>query len=178
MTDTTSVQRVSEPCIAADLRHMTARWDDSDARVVLYALLASPLYPSLRAMMYVRASQWAWRRHLRVVAHFLKARAIRTAGVEVHPAAKIGPGFAFSHSVGIVIGHEVSAGKNLVVRHGVTLGHGGRLPGQPKIGDNVRIGAGAKVLGGVTIGDDALVGANAVVLADVADRQTVVGIWK
>ena len=157
---------------------MTGRWDDSDRRVVLRSLLMSPLYPSLRAVMYVRASQWAWHRGARPLAHLLKARAIRTASVEVHPGAQIGPGFALVHGLGVVVGHEVVAGRDLVLHQGVTLGHGGRHQGQPHLGDGVRIGAGAKVLGPIRIGDGARIGANAVVLADVAPGQTVVGVWK
>jgi serine O-acetyltransferase len=95
----------------------------------------------------------------------------------VHPAARIGPGLAFVHSAGIVVGHEVVAGRNLMLFHGVTLGHGAR-DGQPTIGDNVRIYANASVLGGISIGRDVTIGANAVVLSDVDDGRTVVGVWK
>ena len=91
---------------------------------------------------------------------------MRTAGAELHPAAQIGPGFALVHSVRIVIGHEVRAGRDLVYQ-GVTIGHGGAGEGQPTLGDGVRIGAGAKVLATIRSGDGARVGANAVVLADV-----------
>ena len=84
-------------------------------------------------MVTVRASMWAYRRGYRVLAHLLKARAIRSAGVEVHPAAQIGPGFAFVHSVGIVVGAEVVAGKDLVLHQGVTLGNRGSAAGQPTI---------------------------------------------
>lgn len=107
---------------------MTARWDDPDVVVIMRALMQSPAYPSLLAMMYVRASQWSWNRGWRLVAHLLKARAIRIAGIEVHPASVIGPGFAFLHGVGIVVGHEVVAGRDLVLYQGVTLGHGAEGP--------------------------------------------------
>jgi serine O-acetyltransferase len=100
-------------------------------------------------------------------------------GIEVHPASTIGAGFALVHGVGVVIGAEVTAGSNLVVYQGVTLGHGADVSrGQPRIGDNVRIGAGAKVLGPCAIGDGARIGANAVVLSDVPPGRTVVGVWK
>ena len=158
---------------------MTAAWDASPWLTVVRAVILCPFYPSLRAMMWVRAGMWLWRRPGgRLMAHWCKARAIRAAGVEVHPGAAIGPGFAFVHSVGIVVGKDVVAGRNLVVYQGVTIGDGGRGPGQAKIGDGVRIGAGAKVLGPVTIGDGARIGANAVVIADVPAGSTVVGIWK
>lgn len=156
---------------------MTAAWDAPPWRVVVGAALRSPLYPSLLAMFLVRGSMWAHRNHLVVVAHFLKARAVAFAGVEVHPAATIGPGFALVHSVGIVVGRDVVAGRDLVLHQGVTLGNAGAKRGQPTLGDGVRIGAGAKVLGPVHVGDGARIGANALVLADVPPHHRVQGIW-
>jgi serine O-acetyltransferase len=91
--------------------------------------------------------------------------------------ARIGPGFAFVHSVGIVVGRDVVAGRDLVLHRGVTLGNASQTPGQPHLGDRVRIGAGAKIPGPVHVGDDARIGANAVVLADVPAGSSVVGTW-
>jgi serine O-acetyltransferase len=155
---------------------MTAQYDASTPRVVLRCLAMCPFYPSVRAMFYVRMSQHAWQHGHRLLAHWLKARAISVAGVEIHPASRIGPGFAFVHSVGIVIGEQVTAGRNLYMHQGVTIGGLGN--GQPRLGDDVGIGAGAKVLGNIRIGDRARIGANAVVLADVEPDTTVVGTWK
>ena len=161
-----------------DLRHMTAAWDQSPTRLLIGSLARVPFYPRFGAVISHRAAAWCWAHGLRPVALWLQASSIRSAGAEIHPAALLGPGFAIIHSVGIVIGHEVVAGKNLVVYQGVTLGHTGTGPGQPRIGDNVRIGAGAKVLGPVHIGDGAWIGANAVVLADVPAEAVATGIWR
>jgi serine O-acetyltransferase len=161
-----------------DLRQMTAAWEMSPSRVVARTAVRLPLYPRLRVVVYFRASAWCWTHGLRPLALWLQAWSIRAGGAEIHPAAELGPGFAIIHSVGIVIGHEVVAGENLVVYQGVTLGHTGQSEGQPRIGDNVRIGAGAKVLGPVTIGDKAWIGANAVVLGDVPPGVTVGGVWR
>lgn len=140
-----------EPFLAvltADLRHMTATWDATRMGVLLAAGVRLPTYPAIGTMIRFRLSQAAYRSAaLRPLAHWLKARSIRLSGAELHPAATIGPGFALVHSVGIVVGHEVRAGRELVLFHGVTLGNGGQRPGQPHLGDRVRIGAGAKVLG-------------------------------
>ena len=166
-------------CLVVDLRHATAAWDAPPWRIVVGALTRTPFQPAIGAMILFRLGQAAYpRRATRPLAHWCKARAIRIAGAELHPAAQIGPGFALVHSVGIVIGHEVVAGRDLVVYQGATIGHGGAGQGQPTIGDGVRIGAGAKVLGPIHIGDGARIGANAVVLADVPSGQTVVGVWK
>jgi serine O-acetyltransferase len=164
--------------LVRDLRHMTAAWDASPSRVVLGALVRWPLYPRIGAVVTYRAASWCWGRGLRPLALWLQASSIRSSGAEIHPAARIGPGFAVIHSVGIVVGHEVVAGDNLVLYQGVTLGHTGTGEGQPSIGDNVRIGAGAKVLGPVTIGDGAWVGANAVVLGDVPAGTVATGTWR
>ena len=169
---------MSKSAVVADMRHMNADWNASAPLVAIHSLPKILLQPRFRALLYVRTSQWAWRRKAtRPLAYLFQARAIRAGGLEIHPAATIGPGLQIAHSVGIVVGHEVVAGRDLVLYQGVTLGH--RLgPGQPTIGDRVRIGAGAKVLGPITIGDDVTIGANAVVLADVPTGSTVVGVWK
>jgi len=161
-----------------DLRHMTASWEMSRARVLLRTAIRLPLYPRLRVVIAYRLSAWCWHNRLRPLALWLQSGSIRAAGSEIHPAAVLGPGFAIIHTVGIVVGHEVVAGENLVLYHGVTLGHTGQEQGQPQIGDNVRIGAGAKVLGPLTIGDGAWIGSNAVVLADVPAGTTVGGVWR
>lgn len=161
-----------------DLRHMTAAWGATRSHVVAGALVRLPLYPRLRVVVYFRMGAWCWAHRLRPAALWLQACSIRAAGAEIHPAAVIGPGLSLVHSVGIVIGHEVTAGRDLVLHHGVTLGHTGRGPGQPTLGDKVRIGAGAKILGPVTVGDGVWIGANAVVLADVPPGVTVGGVWR
>lgn len=161
-----------------DLRHMTASWELSPSRTLVRALATLPLYPRLRVVIFFRMSAWCWNHRLRPLALWLQSCSIRSGGSEIHPAAVLGPGFAIIHTVGIVVGHEVVAGKDLVLYQGVTLGHTGLGQGQPHIGDGVRIGAGAKVLGPVTIGDGAWIGANAVVLADVPAGATVGGVWR
>lgn len=163
--------------LVADLRHMTAKWDSSVPTVLLVASVLSFFQPRVRAVMWVRASMCLWRDGHRLAAQWCTARAIRAAGVEIHPAAEIGPGLALAHSVGIVVGHDVRAGRDLVLHQGVTIGHGVG-PGQPKLGDKVRIGAGAVLLGPIIVGDRVKIGANAVVLADVPADTTVVGLWK
>jgi serine O-acetyltransferase len=164
--------------LTEDLRHMTASWGLSPLEVWGRVLVRLPLYPRLKVGILFRSSAWCWHRRLRPLALWLQARAVRVGGAEIHPAAEIGPGFATIHTAGIVVGHEVVAGRNLVLYHGVTLGHTGTGPGQPYIGDDVRIGAGAKVLGPIRVGSRVWIGANAVVLADVPDDTVVGGLWR
>lgn len=88
----------------------------------------------------------------------------------------IGEGFRISHNYAVI--HPQSAGKNLFVGHGVTIGKGradkdGRV--WPIIGDNVEIYTNAVVFGGITVGNNVKIGAGTVVNKDVPDNCTVVG---
>jgi serine O-acetyltransferase len=98
-------------------------------------------------------------------------------GVEIHPAAKIGPELFIDHGAGVVIGETAEIGRRVTLYQGVTLGGTGFQPGKrhPTLGDNVTVGSGAKLLGPIAVGDGAKVGANTVVVEDVPPRSTVVG---
>ncbi len=99
-------------------------------------------------------------------------------GIEIHPGARIGPGFFIDHGMGVVIGETAEVGADVTIYHGVTLGgtslsHGKR---HPTLGDRVVVGAGAKLLGAIEIGDDCRVGANSVVVKSVPPNSVVVGV--
>ena len=70
-------------------------------------------------------------------------------GVDIHPAAVLGPGLFIDHAVGVVIGETAEVGADVTIYHGVTLGGTSLERGKrhPTVGDRVTIGAGAKVLG-------------------------------
>jgi serine O-acetyltransferase len=98
-------------------------------------------------------------------------------GVEIHPAAQIGPEFFIDHGSGVVIGETAEIGRRVTLYQGVTLGGTGFQPGKrhPTLGDNVTVGSGAKLLGPIAVGDGAKIGANTVVVEDVPPSSTVVG---
>ena len=98
-------------------------------------------------------------------------------GVEIHPAAKIGPEFFIDHGSGVVIGETAEIGRRVTLYQGVTLGGTGFQRGKrhPTLGDNVTVGSGAKLLGPIAVGDGAKIGANTVVVEDVPPSATVVG---
>jgi serine O-acetyltransferase len=98
-------------------------------------------------------------------------------GVEIHPAAKIGPEFFIDHGSGVVIGETAEIGRRVTLYQGVTLGGTGFQRGKrhPTLGDNVTVGSGAKLLGPISVGDGAKIGANTVVVEDVPPSSTVVG---
>ena len=96
-------------------------------------------------------------------------------GVDIAPAAEIGPGLRISHGVGLVIGAHAKVGADCLLMHGITLGAPTleRIGDMPTLGDRVVVGAGAKILGGITVGDDVLVGVNTVVTRDVPANSKV-----
>ncbi len=98
-------------------------------------------------------------------------------GVEIHPAAKIGPEFFIDHGSGVVVGETAEIGRRVTLYQGVTLGGTGFQRGKrhPTLGDNVTVGSGAKLLGPIAVGDGAKIGANTVVVEDVPPSSTVVG---
>ncbi|MED3764565.1 serine acetyltransferase [Ureibacillus terrenus] len=103
---------------------------------------------------------------------------------EINYASIIGEGFRINHSIGIVIGSGVRAGKNLTVNQGVTLGGNfnkirkldEKIISQPYLGDNVALSAGCKILGPVYIQNNVIVGANSVVIKDIEENIVVAGI--
>jgi serine O-acetyltransferase len=109
----------------------------------------------------------------RVIA--LLARSV--TGIEIHPAARIGPGFFIDHGMGVVIGETAEIGADVTLYQGVTLGGTGFATGKrhPTVEDNVTIGSGAKLLGPISVGHGSKIGANSVVIHDVPPNSTVVG---
>jgi serine O-acetyltransferase len=103
------------------------------------------------------------------------ARAI--TGIEIHPAARVGPEFFIDHGAGVVVGETAAIGRRVTLYQGVTLGGTGFQRGKrhPTLGDNVTVGSGAKLLGPIAIGEGAKIGANTVVVEDVPPHSTVVG---
>jgi serine O-acetyltransferase len=156
-----------------DVRAVLER--DPAARNRLEVILC---YPGLWAVWGHRIAHALWRLRLKLLARWL-AQLLRTlTGIEIHPAAQIGPGLFIDHGMGVVIGETAKIGADVTLYHGVTLGgtsleHGKR---HPTIGDCVTIGAGAKVLGPITIGDCSRIGANAVVIKPVPADSVVVGV--
>lgn len=96
-------------------------------------------------------------------------------GIELRPKTRVGPGLAVHHRFGTVVNNNAQIGSQVVLRHGVTIGHARVGGGAPVIGDRVEFGAGAMVIGDVTVGDDAVVAAGAVVVDDVSPRTVVAG---
>lgn len=135
-------------------------------------------YPGLHAVWLYRAAHYCWERNHHFTAQAISHFARWLTGIEIHPAACLGPRLFIDHGMGVVIGETAEVGADVTIYHGVTLGGVSLARGKrhPTIENNVIIGAGAKVLGPITIGENSRIGANAVVTHPVAPRHVVVGV--
>lgn len=135
-------------------------------------------YSGFHAIVAHRAAHALWRWKVPVFPRLISQITRFLTGIEIHPGARIAPGFFIDHGMGVVIGETSEIGEDVTLFQGVTLGGTGKERGKrhPTLGDHVVVGAGAKVLGGITIGDHVKIGANSVVLKSVPPHSTVVGI--
>jgi serine O-acetyltransferase len=134
-------------------------------------------WPGVQALLAHRVAHGLHGMGVPVVPRSLSLVSRALTGIEIHPAAKIGPGFFIDHGAGVVIGETAEIGDDVTLYQGVTLGGTGFATGKrhPTLQDNVTVGAGAKLLGAITVGHGAKVGANTVVIQDVPPNTTVVG---
>lgn len=135
-------------------------------------------YPGLWAVWSHRLTHRLWQARLRLLARLLSQLTRTLTGIEIHPAAQLGPGLFIDHGMGVVIGETAEVGADVTLYHGVTLGgvsleHGKR---HPTLGERVVVGAGAKVLGPIQVGAGSRIGANAVVVKPVPPDSVVVGV--
>jgi serine O-acetyltransferase len=162
------------PALKRDFHAIFER--DPAARSKVEVLLT---YPGFHAIVYHRFAHAIHRTGYPLVARILSAIARFFTGIEIHPAATIGPGFFIDHGMGVVIGATAVIGSDVTLFQGVSLAGNGKDGGQkrhPTLGDHVLVGAGAKILGNIRIGEGVRVGANAVVLQSIPAHCTVVGI--
>src|SRR3989441_3240644 len=156
-----------------DMRTVFER--DPASRTRLEALFC---YPGVHALVFHRIGHRLWRRGWCVSARFVSHVSRFLTGIEIHPAAKLGPGLFIDHGMGVVIGETAEVGKNVTIYQGVSLAGTSlkREKRHPTLGDNVVVGAGAKIIGGFTIGDNSRVGAGSVVVREVPPNSVVVGV--
>jgi serine O-acetyltransferase len=161
------------PDLRRDIRAVRER--DPAARSTLEVLLC---YPGVHALAFHRFGHAMWRRGWKIPARFLSHVSRFFTGIEIHPAAKLGPGLFIDHGMGVVIGETAEVGENVTLLQGVTLGGTSlkREKRHPTLGNNVVVGAGAKIIGGFKIGDGSRIGAGSVVVREVPTNSVVVGV--
>ena len=148
---------------------------DPAARSRLEVLLC---YSGVHALAFHRLAHAIWGRGFTTLARFLSHVARFLTGIEIHPAARLGPGLFIDHGMGVVIGETAEVGENVTLLQGVTLGGTSlrREKRHPTLGNDVVVGAGAKIIGGFTIGDGSRIGAGSVVVREVPPNCVVVGV--
>lgn len=148
---------------------------DPAARSALEVVLC---YPGVHAIWFHRIARrlwgWGWLTLARLVSHLGRF----LTGIEIHPAATLGPGLFIDHGMGVVIGETADIGENVTLLHGVTLGGTSlkREKRHPTLGNSVVVGAGATILGAFKIGDGSRIGAGSVVVREVPPHSVVVGV--
>jgi len=132
----------------------------------------------VHALCFHRLAHAIWRRGWTTSARLLSHVARFLTGIEIHPAATLGPGLFIDHGMGVVIGETAEVGENVTLLQGVTLGGTSLRRGKrhPTLGDNVVVGAGAKIIGAFKIGDGSRIGAGSVVVREVPTNSVVVGV--
>jgi serine O-acetyltransferase len=134
-------------------------------------------WPGLHALLAHRVAHALQRSGVPLLPRLIASIARALTGIEIHPAAKIGPGLFIDHGMGVVIGETARIGQDVTLYQSVTLGGTGFATGKrhPTVEDNVTIGAGATLLGPITVGHGSKIGAGSVVIHDVPPKSTVVG---
>ncbi len=153
-----------------NLRADTRRLREIKSKPFPFDVLESLLFENgYLAVVLFRISHGFKSRGVPVLGPFFHRLSIFLTGVDIAPAAQIGPGFRISHGVGIVIGNGAHIGSGCLMMQGVTVGAPtqARIDEMPRVGERVILGAGAKLIGKIQIGDDALIGVNTVVTRDV-----------
>ncbi|HKK59602.1 MAG TPA: serine O-acetyltransferase EpsC [Salinivirga sp.] len=141
-------------------------------------------YPAIRAMTNHRIAHELRLLEVPVIPRIIAEMAHSETGIDIHPGAQIGEGFAIDHGTGVVIGETSIIGKNVKLYQGVTLGaksfpqeEDGTLvkgiPRHPIVDDDVVIYSNASVLGRITIGKGSVIGGNVWVTRDLAPNSRV-----
>ena len=146
-------------------------------------------YPGLEAVSVYRVAHELLLLGVPLIPRMMTEYAHQKTGIDIHPGARIGPGFFIDHGTGVVIGETCDIGTNVKLYQGVTLGalsfprdaDGNIIRGMkrhPTLEDDVVVYANATILGGDTvIGRGAVIGSSVWLTQSVAP-STVVSMEK
>ncbi len=146
-------------------------------------------YPGLEAVSVYRIAHELLLLAVPLIPRMMTEFAHARTGIDIHPGARIMPGFFIDHGTGVVIGETCDIGRNVKLYQGVTLGalsfprdaSGNIIRGMkrhPTLEDEVVVYANATILGGDTvIGHHAVIGSNVWITQSVAPA-TVVSLEK
>jgi serine O-acetyltransferase len=149
-----------------------ARWPSA------LGLIDIVMLPGTWAVFLFRISTELHRLRLRPLSRIVYFVNCVVFGVDLAPSARVGPGLALPHPVGVAFG-EVRVGQRARLMGGVRLGGAGAedpdQDGFPTLGDDCYLFDGAKVFGSVVVGDRVVIGTNAVVSRDLPSNVVVLG---
>jgi serine O-acetyltransferase len=146
-------------------------------------------YPGIEAIIMFRLAHELHRLAVPFLPRIITEWAHRETGIDIHPAAKIGPLFFIDHGTGVVIGETCEIGASVTLYQGVTLGawsfprdeDGNLIRGakrHPTLEDGVTVYSNATILGGTTvIGAGSQIGSS-VTLSRSVPSNTIVTIDK
>jgi serine O-acetyltransferase len=146
-------------------------------------------YPGLEAVSVYRIAHQLLLLGVPLIPRMMTEQAHSKTGIDLHPGARIGPGFFIDHGTGVVIGETCDIGQDVKLYQGVTLGAlsfprdaaGNIIRGMkrhPTLEDEVVVYANATILGGDTvIGHHAVIGSSVWLTHSVAP-YTVVSLEK
>jgi serine O-acetyltransferase len=141
-------------------------------------------YPGMIAIIHHRLAHILHGLGATLVARLIAEIAHTKTGIDIHPAAKVGPSFFIDHGTGVVIGETTVIGERVRIYQAVTLGarhfptdHEGKLvkgaARHPIVEDDVIIYAGATILGRIVIGQGSTIGGNVWLTGDVPPNSFV-----
>jgi serine O-acetyltransferase len=132
---------------------------------------------SILAAVLYRIGHRLWAAGWGDLGHAMRVLSTVLTGAEIDVRARIGPGLCVQHPVGVTVGFQVVAGKNLHLFGNALIGWGrlAGIGGEPRIGDDVTVYAKASILGPIAIGDGAAIGSHALVMTDVPGGVAVHG---
>jgi serine O-acetyltransferase len=119
-------------------------------------------YPGIEAIIMFRVAHELHRLAVPYLPRIITEWAHRETGIDIHPAATIGPLFFIDHGTGVVIGETCEIGASVTLYQGVTLGawsfprdeDGNLIRGakrHPTLEDGVAVYSNATILGGTTV---------------------------
>lgn len=79
-------------------------------------------FKGFKAIQAHRIAHILWKLNRKDTARCIQSRCSEMYGIDIHPAALIGPGLFLDHGTGVVIGETAVVGSNCTFLHGVTLG--------------------------------------------------------
>ena len=119
-----SAKPPSTPIIKALRRDFRAIFErDPASRSRLEVFLT---YPGFHAILLHRIAHFLHLRGLKLPARLISAASRFLTGIEIHPGARIGPGFFIDHGMGVVIGETTEIGEDVTLFQGVSLGGNGK----------------------------------------------------